>query len=364
MKSIKIPLLFLAVAAVFFSSCSKKSAVTPTIPKVLTVTTLAGSTTIGHQDGIAAAAGFNNASGLAFSSDGTLYVGDWANNLIRKINVNTGAVSTFAGTVAPGFNDGPISSAIFNGTANIVFDKSGNLFIADEENNRIREITTAGNAVTIAGSGLQGSADGVGTAASFFHPEGMVIDANNNLYVADNNNTIRKINLATKQVSTYAGTGVRGFKNGPVASATFSSPYGLAMDANGDIYVGDIVNNCIRKITVSTGMVSTFAGTSVQGLSNGPALNATFYFPCGVAFDPKGNLFVAELKNNTIRKIATDGTVSTYAGTGQKGATNGPATQATFSQPIGLAIDASGNVFVADEYNSEIREISLKQQQQ
>lgn len=132
------------------------------------------------------------------------------------------------------------------------------------------------------------------------------------------------------------------------------------MDANGDIYVGDIVNNCIRKITVSTGMVSTFAGTGQQGLSNGPAVSATFYFPCGLAFDSKGDLFVAELKNNTIRKIATDGTVSTYAGTGQKGSTDGAAAAASFSQPIGLVVDGSGNVFVADEYNNEIREISLK----
>lgn len=289
-----------------------------------------------------------------------MFVGDFANSLVRKINVSTGAVTTFAGTGAAGFADGTLTTAVFNGTANIVFDKSGNLYIADEENNRIREITTGGNVVTIAGSGAQGAADGVGTAATFNRPEGMVIDAGGNMYVADNNNTIRKINLSTKQVTTYAGTGVRGFHDGPVASAQFSSPYGLAMDANGDIYVGDIVNNRIRKITVSTGTVSTFAGSGAQGLTNGSALSATFYFPCGVAFDSGGNLFVAELKNNTIRKISTDGTVSTYAGTGVAGSANGPASAATFSQPIGIVVDGSGNVFVADEYNNEIREISLK----
>ena len=362
MKSIKIFLLFVALSAMIFASCSKKgTTVKPVVPGVLTVTTLAGSTTIGHQDGIGAAAGFNNPSSVVIGIDGILYVGDWANNLVRKINTSTGAVTTFAGTVAPGHADGPIASAVFNGTANIVFDRSGDLFVADEENNMIREITTTGNVITIAGSGAMGSADGIGALASFNHPEGMVIDASSNLYVADNNNTIRKINLATKQVTTYAGTGVRGFNNGPVASATFSSPYGLAMDSNGDIYVGDIVNNCIRKITVSTGVVSTFAGTGTQGLSNGPAASATFYFPAGVAFDSKGNLFVAELRNNTIRKIATDGTVSTYAGTGQKGSTDGAAASASFSQPISVTVDGSGNVFVADEYNSEIREISLKQ---
>lgn len=360
MKKINITLLSLATVAMGFYACSKKSSVKPVVQQVLTVSTLAGSTTVGHQDGTGVAAGFNNASSVAIGPDGALYVGDWANNLIRKVNLTTTAVTTFAGSGAAGHVDGAVASAVFNGTANIVFDKSGNLYVADEENNMIREITTAGNVVTIAGNGTQASVDGVGTAASFNHPEGMVLDANGNLYVADNNNTIRKVNLATQQVTTYAGTGVRGYTDGPVASAQFSSPYGLAMDANGNIYVGDIVNNRIRKITVSTGVVSTFAGSGQQGLTNGAALSATFYFPCGLAFDSKGNLFVAELKNNAIRKIATDGTVSTYAGTGQKGAVDGPATTASFSQPIGLTVDGSGNVYVADEYNNEIRKISLK----
>ncbi|WP_295664592.1 NHL repeat-containing protein [uncultured Mucilaginibacter sp.] len=351
----------LLIAAAGFTSCSKsKKEVTPITPKVLTVTTLAGSTTAGSLDGTGIASSFKNLSGLIFSSDGTLYVGDWANNLIRKVNVSTGAVTRYAGTVTPGFTDGPLASAVFNGTANLTFDKAGNLFIADEENNAIREITTAGTVVTIAGSGAQGANDGIGTAATFFHPEGIVADGNGNLYVADNNNTIRKININTKQVTTYAGTGIRGFKDGPVANAQFSSPYGLALDANGDLYVGDIVNNRIRKITISTGTVSTFAGTGTQGLTNGTALSSTFYFPCGLTFDSSGNLFVAELRNNTIRKIATDGTVTTYAGTGAQGSTDGPATSATFYQPIGLAVDASGNVYVADEYNNELRKISLK----
>jgi len=360
MKSIKIPLFFLLAAAIVFSSCSKKATIKPKNTGVLTVSTLAGSTTAGHQDGTGAAAGFYNASGLAIGSDGFLYVGDFANSLVRKINLTTSAVTTFAGTGAAGYADGSLTTAVFNGTANIVFDKSGNLYVADEENNMIREITTAGNVVTIAGNGTQGAADGTGTSATFYHPEGMVIDAGGNMYVADNNNTIRKINLSTKQVTTYAGTGVRGFNDGPVANAQFSSPYGLAMDTNGDIYVGDIVNNRIRKITVSTGIVSTFAGSGSQGLSNGSALSATFYFPCGVAFDSSGNLYVAELRNNTIRKIATDGIVTTYAGTGAAGSADGPATSASFSQPIGLVIDASGNMYVADEYNNEIRKISLK----
>jgi serine/threonine-protein kinase len=360
MKSFKSTMLILATAPMAFSSCSKKDTTKPTTPAVLTVSTVAGSTTAGHQDGTGAAAGFYYASGLAIGSDGILYVGDFANSLVRKINLTTSVVTTFAGTGAAGYADGSLTTAIFNGTANIVFDKSGNLYVADEENNMIREITTAGNVVTVAGSGVQGGTDGIGTAATFFHPEGMVIDASGNMYVADNNCTIRKINLSTKQVTTYAGTGVRGFNDGPVASAQFSSPYGLAMDANGDIYVGDIVNNRIRKITVSTGTVSTYAGSGAQGLSNGAASSATFFYPCGVAFDSKGNLYVAELRNNTIRKIATDGTVSTYAGTGAQGSANGPATSATFWQPIGLVIDASGNIYVADEYNNEIRKISLK----
>ena len=205
--------------------------------------------------------------------------------------------------------------------------------------------------------------DGPATTAEFDHPEGLVLDSKGDLFVAEsNNNDIRMIVLSTGSVSTYAGNGIGAYKNGTAISAEFHSPYGLAIDASDNIYVGDIVNNRIRKIDAATQMVTTFAGSGAQGLTNGSATTATFYFPCGLAFDSKGNLYVAEIRNNTIRKIATDGTVSTYAGNGSKGAVDGPAASASFYQPIGIRFDSKDNLYVADEYNNKIRKVTVTQQ--
>ncbi len=347
------------VTGLIISSCGKSTVKPKTQgPAIYTVSTLAGSGSISSANGIGVAAGFSSPSGVAVSSNGTLFIGDFGNSLVRTINLTTSAVTTFAGTGVQGLLNGAAATAQFNGTANIVFDKSGNLFIADEQNSAIREISTSGVVTTVAGSGLAGHLDGPAAAAQFDHPEGMIFDASGNLYVVESaNNDVRKINLSTSTVSTFAGTGTQGFTNGPIASATFFSPYGIAIDASGNMYVADIVNNCIRKITVSTGIVSTFAGSGTQGLSNGPAATATFYYPAGVAFDSKGNLYVAELKNNTIREITTTGTVTTYAGTGAQGATDGLASTATFHQPIGLTFDSNDNLYIADEYNNKIRKV-------
>jgi hypothetical protein len=346
----------IAVSTVLFS-CSKGSKSSPTI---VTVSTLAGSGQASYQDGIGVAASFNNPSAVAVSSSGLLYVGDWYNNLIRTIDVSTATVSTFAGTGAQGFVNGSAATAEFWGTANIVFDKLGNLFVADEENNVIREVSVGGTVTTLAGSGAQGYQDGPAASAEFYHPEGMVFDANGDMYVVDGaNEVIRKITMLTGMVSTYAGTGAFGYNDGPVASAIFASPYGITIDGSGNLYVADIANNRIRKITVSTGMVSTFAGSGAQGLINGPATSAAFYYPGACIFDPQGNMYISELRNNTIRKVTPAGIVSTYAGNGGQGATDGPDSVATFHQPLGLAIDAHGTLYVADEYNSLIREITV-----
>lgn len=261
-----IPLLLIFAIAVIISSCSKSGGGNST-PMVSMVTTIAGTGSAGAVNGTGTTASFYFPSSLAYSSNGLLYVGDFGNSLIRTINVSSGAVSTFAGTGTPGLVNGPLTSAEFDGTANIVFDGTGDLFVADEENNVIREITSAGNVITLAGTGIAGYQDGPATTAQFDYPEGMVIDANGNLYVADgHNNVIRKIVISTGVVSTYAGiAGTSGFNNGALTSATFNDPYGLALDASGNIYVADILNNCIRKITVSTGTVSTYAGSGTQG---------------------------------------------------------------------------------------------------
>jgi sugar lactone lactonase YvrE len=357
-------LIIVIAISMISSSCSKKNNVKPNPVTIYTVSTLAGSGTAGSNDGTGTVASFTSPSALAVSSTGVLYVGDFGNSIVRTINLTSGSVTTVAGTGVQGLLNGPALSAEFNGTANIVFDKNGNLYVADEQNNVIRKISNTGSVTTVAGAGVSGYLDGPAVTAEFNHPEGMVVDANGDIYVVESaNNDIRKITMSTGMVSTYAGTGASAFNDGPVSSAAFHSPYGITMDGAGNMYVADIVNNRIRKITISTNTVSTFAGSGSQGLTNGSAATAAFYYPAGVAFDSKGNLYVAELRNNTIRKIAADGTVSTYAGNGTQGSADGPASSASFHQPIGLTFDSNDNLYVADELNNKIRKVTATVQQ-
>ncbi len=353
-------LLYLVLISMILVSCSKSGGTKSTKPSSsVTVSTFAGSGSAAATNGTGPAASFSFPSDIASIGNGILYIGDFGNSLIRTININSVAVSTFAGTGTAGFLNGTAAAAQFNGTAHIVFDKAGDLFVADEENNAIREVTVAGNVITVAGTGTAGYQDGAAATATFNGPDGMVIDANGNLYVADcHNYVIRKIDLSAGTVSTYAGTGAQGFANGPIASAVFDEPYGMALDASGNMYVTDILNNSIRKITVATGMVSTYAGTGAQGLTNGPASAATFYYPLGCTFDSDGNLYVCDTYNNVIREISASGNVTTLAGTGTAGLTDGAATTATFNFPIGILVYGDG-IYVADTHNNVIRKITL-----
>jgi sugar lactone lactonase YvrE len=355
--------LIAIVIGITVGSCKKSSSAAPPAGGgASTVSTLSGTGSAGSVNATLNAASFNFPSAVAVTSTGSsiLYVGDFGNSLVRTIDLSAKQVSTFAGTGVAGFLNGPALAAKFNGTANIVFDVSGNLFVADEGNNIIREISSSGNVTTIAGTGVAGYQDGAGNSAMFDHPEGMVIDASGNLFVADgHNNVIRKIKLSTGAVSTFAGVfGNPGFVNGPANAATFNDPYGLTLDASGNIYVADIKNNCIRKITLSTNLVSVFAGSGTKGFANGPAATAMFNYPLASAFDSKGNLYVSDTYNNVIRKVATDGTVSTVAGTGVQGLLNGKATDATFNFPIGIIV-IGNTIYVADVHNHVIRQIVM-----
>jgi len=350
-------MVFVISVPVIFISCSKSSS-TPKSSSA-TVSTYAGTGSAGAANGTGTSASFSFPSAIVAQGSGALFIGDFGNNLVRTINLSTAAVTTFAGNGSAGLVNGAAASAEFSGTANIAFDASGNLYVSDEENNVIREITTGGNVVTFAGTGIAGYQDGAAATAQLNHPEGIVIDGSGNLYVADlGNNLIRQINIASATVSTYAGSGASGFSNGALASASFDEPYGMALDASGNIYVTDIMNNSIRKITVATGMVSTYAGTGAPGLANGSAPSATFYRPLGCTFDSNGNMYVSDTYNNVIRKITAAGTVTTFAGTGASGLTDGPASSATFNFPIGIVV--SGNViYVADTHNNVIRKITM-----
>jgi sugar lactone lactonase YvrE len=271
------------------------------------------------------------------------------------------SVTTLAGqALVSGTADGTSTNAQFNDPAAMVTDANGDLFVADSQNHAIRKITTNGVVTVFAGQlGVAGTRDGTGTNAQFNTPSGLAFDALGNLYVADTaNHTIRKITPAAA-VSTIAGiAGFGGYADGAAGTAQFSSPLGLAVAANGDLFVADSGNHCIRQI--ASGAVSTFAGEpKVWGTADGSGTNAQFNGPLSLAFDKLGHLFVSDANNDTIREITTSGVVTTFAGlAGADGTTDGNLRVARFRSPAGLVFDPPGNLFIADSFNQTIREIS------
>jgi sugar lactone lactonase YvrE len=317
--------------------------------------TFAGSGLGGAVDGTGTAATFNLPSGVATDASGNIYVAEVNNNKIRKISP-AAVVTTLAGSGRFGSADGVGAAASFDWPAGVAVDASGNVYVADQGNNTIRKITSAGVVTTFAGSSSAGAADGAGTAASFNSPTGVAVDGSGNVYVADrNNNKIRKISLAGV-VSTFAGSGWAGAADGAGTAASFNLPWGVATDVSGNVYVADQFNNKIRKIT-QAGVVSTFAGSGSAGAVDGAGAAASFSGPSGVTTDASGNVYVADLYNSKIRKITPDGVVTTLAGSGSLGEADDAGPAASFFGPSGVAIDASGNVYVADRSNSRIRKI-------
>ena len=326
------------------------------------VSTLAGTAgTTGSADGTGAASVFNGPTGIALDSSDNAYVADTGNNTIREISV-AGVVTTLAGT-APnsGDVDGTGASAQFNAPAGVATDSSGNTYVADTGNSTIREINPAGVVTTLAGmAGTTGSIDDTGLAAQFSAPSAVAVDSANNIYVADTgNNTIRKIS-AGGVVTTLAGTaGITGSADGTGAAASFSSPTGVAADSAGNVYVADSANNTVRKITPA-GVVTTLAGTSgTSGSVDGTGAAARFNGPADITVDATGNVYVTDMNNDTVRKITSAGVVSTLAGTaGTLGSADGTGIAAQFSAPAGITTDVSGNIFVADMNNDTIRKIT------
>jgi len=318
-----------------------------------TVSTLAGNGTLGFADASGTDARFYQPTGVALDASGNVYVADAENHRIRKITP-TGTVSTLAGSGTSGSDDGTGAAAQFNSPRAVAVDASGNVYVADGINHTIRKITPAGEVSTLAGSGASGFADGAGTAAQFYFPKGIALDASGNIYVADEiNHRVRKV-TPTGTVSTLAGS-TSGFADGDGTAAQFSSPRGVAVDDSGNVYVADAGNHRIRKIT-PTGTVSTLAG-STSGIAEGTGTAAKFNAPAGVAVDASGNVYVADDENERIRKITSSGVVSTLAGGFLSGFVDGDATDAQFRSPTGVALDASGIIYVADRHNHSIRKI-------
>ncbi|MBW4618466.1 MAG: SMP-30/gluconolactonase/LRE family protein [Cyanosarcina radialis HA8281-LM2] len=331
------------------------------------VTTVAGNGTDAFQDGVGASARFNEPSRVAVNPSGmTLYVADDSNHRIRAINLATSQVTTVAGDGTPGFRDGPGSQARFFVPRGVAVNPSGTtLYVADHGNHRIRTINLANSEVTtLAGEGIGSFRNGAGLQAWFSSPNGVAIDpSGTTLYVADGGNfRIRTINLQTSEVTTLAGEGNLGFRDGPAATAWFGLPTGVAIDPSGTtVYVADFGNQRIRAINLQTSQVTTLAGDGNLGFQDGLAATARFRYPIDLAVNPSGTtVYVADFGNFRIRAInLATSEVTTLAGDSNLGFQDGPAATAQFANPYGIAVNPSGTtVYVPDRrFSHRIRQI-------
>jgi sugar lactone lactonase YvrE len=331
------------------------------------ITSVAGNGTGGYagDGGAATLAELNLHIGIALDSSGNLYIGDQHDNRIRMVNAS-GIISTVAGNGAVGFSGdgGAATSAQLYLPTGVALDYSGNLYVADTGNNRIRKVSTSGIITTVAGNGTEGYGGdgGAATSAQLSSPFAVTLDATRNLYITDKRNIrIRRVNTSGI-ITTVAGDGTAGYggDGGAATSAQLHDPCGIAVDASGNLYIADNGNNRIRKVSTS-GIISTVAGDGTPGHSGdgGAATSAQLWGPVGLALDSSGNLYIAEELSNCIRKVTTSGIISTAAGNGTGGyaGDGGAATLAELNLPLGIALDASGNLYIAEEGNQRIRKV-------
>jgi secreted PhoX family phosphatase len=339
------------------------------------ISTVAGTGIPGYSGdgGAAANAELNYPLGVAVDTSGHLFIADSDNGRIREVGAG-GMITTVAGNGRYGYSGdgGPATKAELSGPSGVAVDASGNLFIADASNYRIREVGTNGMITTVAGNGTQGySGDGgAATGAELSNPNSVAVDASGNLFIADQaRNVIREVGT-NGIITTVAGYGYmipisgnpEGYSGdgGAATNARLFSPWGVTLDASGNLFIADVGNGRIREVRTD-GIITTVAGNGTQGYSGdgGPATSAQLGYPSSVAVDASGNLFIADSGNAVIREVGTNGIITTVAGNGNSGYSGdgGAATEAELAEPLGLAVDAFGNLFIADHNNSRIRKV-------
>jgi sugar lactone lactonase YvrE len=333
-------------------------------------TVVGGSTFVG--DGGEARGAALGPSAAVLDSIGNLFIADWINNRVRRVDAQTRIITTYAGTGTRALSgdNGPATAAQLDRPSGLTFDSAGNLFIADSSNHVLRKIDARTRIITTyAGTGTRGFSgdNGPASEARLAEPRDLAFDSVGNLFIADfGNHRIRRIDARTQIITTYGGTGSGGFSGDDslATTAQLNAPAGIAFDATGDLFIADLSNNRVRRIDARTKLITTYAGGGASDSGdNGPATAAQLAAPAGLAFDSAGNLFIADSLHHRIRRVdAQTKIITTSAGNGTGGFSgdNGPAAAAQLSLPHGLAFDSAGNLFIADSGNDRTRRIDAR----
>ena len=332
-----------------------------------TITTFAGTGEPGYGgDGGPASQGqLYSPEGVAVDGIGNVYITNYHGHRVHKVDV-TGTITTFAGTGERGYggDGGPASEAQLERPSGVAVDGIGNVYIADTGNRRVRKVEADGTITTFAGTGERGYGGDGGPAseAQLDSPIGVAVDALGNAYITDPySQRVRRVD-ADGTITTFAGTGERGYggDGGPASQAQLVFPAGVGVDAIGNVYIADEGDARVRRVD-ATATITTFAGTGERGYGGdgGPASQAQFISPYGVAVDAVGNVYIADPSSQRVRRVEADGTITTFAGTGESGygGDGGPASQAHLREPEGVVADAAGNVYIADSSNHRVRRV-------